>query len=185
MERDTSTILEITDGARKSAYTREILKLLPDWFGNPQAFENYVRDVQKFPYFAAFVGEHCVGFFSVRVHYGHTGELYLCGVHPAYRNRGIGHALCTASEQYFLSCGCDCMVVKTLSDLVDYAPYRETRMFYKSVGFTELLTLTEMTEHARNMVRAVSVPVIADADNGYGGVQHHEQQRLVARAQEV
>lgn len=32
-----------------------------------------------------------------------------------------------------------------------------------------LLALTEMTEHARNMVRAVSVPVIADADNGYGG----------------
>ncbi|MGW9551161.1 isocitrate lyase/PEP mutase family protein [Citricoccus zhacaiensis] len=32
-----------------------------------------------------------------------------------------------------------------------------------------LLTATEMTEHARNMVRAVSVPVIADADNGYGG----------------
>ncbi len=144
MERDTCIILEITDGARKSAYTRAILKMLPDWFGNPQAFENYVRDVQKFPYFAAFVGEHCVIFFSVRVHYGHTGELYLCGVHPAYRNRGIGHALCTASEQYFLSCGCDCMVVKTLSDLVDYAPYRETRMFYKSVGFTELLTLTEM-----------------------------------------
>ncbi|MGO1532338.1 MAG: isocitrate lyase/PEP mutase family protein [Micrococcaceae bacterium] len=32
-----------------------------------------------------------------------------------------------------------------------------------------LLTLTEMTDHARNMVRSVSVPVIADADNGYGG----------------
>lgn len=32
-----------------------------------------------------------------------------------------------------------------------------------------LLTQTEMTEHARNMVRATSVPVIADADTGYGG----------------
>ncbi len=32
-----------------------------------------------------------------------------------------------------------------------------------------LLTQTEMTEHARNMVRAVSIPVIADADTGYGG----------------
>lgn len=32
-----------------------------------------------------------------------------------------------------------------------------------------LLTQTEMAEHARNMVRAVSVPVIADADTGYGG----------------
>jgi len=32
-----------------------------------------------------------------------------------------------------------------------------------------LLTQTEMTEHARNMVRATSAPIIADADTGYGG----------------
>jgi carboxyvinyl-carboxyphosphonate phosphorylmutase len=38
-----------------------------------------------------------------------------------------------------------------------------------------LLTQTEMCTHARDMVRAVKVPVIADADTGYGGllnVQH-------------
>jgi 2-methylisocitrate lyase-like PEP mutase family enzyme len=32
-----------------------------------------------------------------------------------------------------------------------------------------LLTQTEMTTHARDMVRAVDIPVIADADTGYGG----------------
>ena len=32
-----------------------------------------------------------------------------------------------------------------------------------------LMTQTEMTGHARDMVRAVGVPVIADADTGYGG----------------
>lgn len=32
-----------------------------------------------------------------------------------------------------------------------------------------LLSQTEMTEHARNMTRAVSIPIIADADTGYGG----------------
>lgn len=32
-----------------------------------------------------------------------------------------------------------------------------------------LLTQTEMTAHARDMVRAVNIPVIADADTGYGG----------------
>jgi 2-methylisocitrate lyase-like PEP mutase family enzyme len=32
-----------------------------------------------------------------------------------------------------------------------------------------LLSQTEMTEHARNMTRAVTIPVIADADTGYGG----------------
>lgn len=38
-----------------------------------------------------------------------------------------------------------------------------------------LLTQTEMTEHARNMTRAVSVPVIADADTGYGGPSNIER----------
>lgn len=32
-----------------------------------------------------------------------------------------------------------------------------------------LLSQTEMTEHARNMARAVAIPIIADADTGYGG----------------
>lgn len=32
-----------------------------------------------------------------------------------------------------------------------------------------LMTQTEMTEHARIMTRAVTIPVVADADTGYGG----------------
>lgn len=32
-----------------------------------------------------------------------------------------------------------------------------------------LMTQTEMADHARSMVRAVDIPVIADADTGYGG----------------
>lgn len=35
-----------------------------------------------------------------------------------------------------------------------------------------LLSQTEMTEHARNMTRAVSIPIIADADTGYGGLSN-------------
>lgn len=38
-----------------------------------------------------------------------------------------------------------------------------------------LLTQTEMTTHARDMVRAVGIPVIADADTGYGGVSNLER----------
>jgi 2-methylisocitrate lyase-like PEP mutase family enzyme len=38
-----------------------------------------------------------------------------------------------------------------------------------------LLTQTEMTTHARNFVRAVDIPVIADADTGYGGPANIER----------
>ena len=50
-----------------------------------------------------------------------------------------------------------------------------------------LLTQTEMATHARDMVRAVDVPVIADADTGYGGpaniertVQEYQQAGVAA-----
>ena len=38
-----------------------------------------------------------------------------------------------------------------------------------------LLTQTEMTTHARDMVRATTAPVIADADTGYGGPSNIER----------
>ncbi|MBU1312921.1 MAG: isocitrate lyase/PEP mutase family protein [Alphaproteobacteria bacterium] len=38
-----------------------------------------------------------------------------------------------------------------------------------------LMTLTEMTTHARNMTRVVSIPIIADADTGYGGPANIER----------
>lgn len=36
------------------------------------------------------------------------------------------------------------VLVKTLSDAIDYEPYARTRKFYTSVGFESLITLTEM-----------------------------------------
>ena len=44
-----------------------------------------------------------------------------------------------------------------------------TRLGQPDIG---LLTQTEMTTHARDMVRAVGIPVIADADTGYGGLSN-------------
>jgi 2-methylisocitrate lyase-like PEP mutase family enzyme len=38
-----------------------------------------------------------------------------------------------------------------------------------------LLTQTEMTSHARDMVRATGIPIIADADAGYGGPANIER----------
>lgn len=50
-----------------------------------------------------------------------------------------------------------------------------------------LLTMTEMARQAKNMAKAVSVPLIADGDNGYGGVlnvirtvQEYEQAGVAA-----
>ena len=87
---------------------------------------------------------HCIGFFAIKTHYGHTGDIYVCGVLPEYHHKGIGKALYHTAEAYLIQNGCKYVIVKTLSDAVCYEPYARTRAFYRSVGFEPLVTLTEM-----------------------------------------
>lgn len=139
----------IEDGAAKSAYARAVLEKLPEWFGNRTALNEYVAAVAGLPFWAALDGSGaCAGFFAAKTHYGHTGDIFVCGVLPEYQRMGIGKALYAMAEEYFAGAGCKYVIVKTLSDAVGYEPYARTRSFYKSVGFEPLITLTEMWDEA-------------------------------------
>lgn len=139
------TIVEIKDGRTKSFYTKEVLEKLPEWFGNKQALDDYAEKVAELPYWAALNKENsCIGFFSLKTHYGHTGDIFVCGVLPEYHCKGIGKALYNVVEAHLIQYGYKHVIVKTLSDTVSYQPYAKTREFYKSVGFEPLITLTEM-----------------------------------------
>lgn len=143
--REDYHITEIQDKKKKSTYTREVLESLPEWFGNKASLEEYVEKVQELPFWAALNEEDkCLGFFSARLHYGHTGDIYVCGVRPECHGMGIGKALYSEVERFFLEKDCKYAMVETLSDMVNYAPYEKTRRFYESVGFEPLITLTEM-----------------------------------------
>lgn len=138
-------IVEISQVEQKSLYARAVLESLPDWFGNRESLEEYVKGVCDLPFWAALDGEgKCLGFFSVRIHYGHTGDIYVCGVRPQCHRMGVGKALYSQAEQFFLEKGCKYAMVETLSEKVHYEPYEKTRLFYESVGFEPLITLTEM-----------------------------------------
>ncbi len=142
---DGIKVIRIQDNSKKSSYTEGILKKLPEWFGNEQALAEYVEKVQEYPYWAAIDRDgKSIGFFSVKIHYDHTGDIFVCGVLPEYQHEGIGKTLYDAVEQYFIGQECKYVIVKTLSDIVDFKPYEQTREFYKSVGFEPLITLTEM-----------------------------------------
>ena len=131
----------------KSIYTKSVLENLPEWFGNKEALDEYVIKVAELPYWAALNEDNkCIGFFSVKIHYGHTGDIFVCGVLPEYHYNGIGKTLYKMAESYFLQNGCKYVIVKTLSDRVNYQPYDKTREFYKQVGFDSLITLTEMCD---------------------------------------
>lgn len=137
-------IVEIDDDEMKSTYTNEILRTLPDWFGIEDAICDYVASAAKLPFWCAMDNGKAVGFVAVKIHYGHTGDIYVCGILPEYHRKGIGKMLLATAEAYFRQNGCRYVIVKTLSDTVCYEPYEHTRLFYLSVGFEELITLTEM-----------------------------------------
>ena len=66
----------------------------------------------------------------------------------------------------------DCLTARLIQQLGFDAVYMTgLGVTAKHLGTPDLgfLTQTEMASHARNMVRSVEIPVIADADTGYGG----------------
>ena len=137
-------IVEITEGQLKGQYAHPILGLLPEWFGIPEAVKEYVDTVPDYPFWAAFDREECIGFISLKTHFNKTGEIYVCGVVPGFQHKGVGKALIYEVEKYCQKANCDYIIVKTLSASVNYEPYERTRQFYRSVGFIELVTLTEI-----------------------------------------
>lgn len=138
-------IIEIKEREKKSLYTKEILEKLPEWFGNKQALDDYVEKVRELMYWVALnESNKCIGFFAVKIHYRYTGDIFVCGVLPEHQHNGIGKALYNVVENYFIQIGCKYVIVKTLSDVVNFKPYVQTREFYKSIGFESLITLTEM-----------------------------------------
>lgn len=146
METDTTIrYIEVRDGAAKSAYTRKVLEGLPQWFGNEQALNGYVADVAPLHFWAAMdANDQCVGFFAVKTHYGHTGDIYVCGVQQEHHRSGIGRALYRLAEAHFIQIGCKHIIVKTLSDISPNESYKKTRKFYEGVGFEPLITLPEL-----------------------------------------
>jgi ribosomal protein S18 acetylase RimI-like enzyme len=137
-------IMKIHDNNKKAEYTNRILRKLPEWFGIEEGLLEYVNTVHKYPFWAAFTNENCIGFFSGKIHYNRTGDIYVCGIDPEYHGKGIGTLLYKEAEKYFIKNNCKYIIVKTISEIDPDENYGKTRKFYKKAGFEELITLTEM-----------------------------------------
>lgn len=136
---------EINDTKQKSDFTLDILKKLPQWFSDKKAVKEYAGKVRELPFWAALNEQNiCTGFLAAQAHYGHTAEIYVCGVVTEYQHKGIGKKLYYLMEKHFKELGFKHIIVKTLSEKADSKEYAETRKFYKNVGFEPLITLTEM-----------------------------------------
>ena len=137
-------ILEVADGIIKKKYAEQILRLLPEWFGDEKSLVEYTLTVDQHPFFGAFNNGACVGFASGTIHHNRTGDICVCGIHPNHHRKGIGRKLYHTLEQYFITQGCEYVMVKTLSPARPDKHYALTRKFYEAIGFVDFYTNHEM-----------------------------------------
>ena len=86
-------INRIDDDTARTAVARSILESLPDWFGIPEATEEYIADSKNRPFFCAYDGEKPIGFLYLKETGRHTVELAVMGVRKEYHRQGIGRKL--------------------------------------------------------------------------------------------
>lgn len=129
-------IRQVMDSREKQAIARTVLEALPEWFGIPEAREDYIAKSAAQTFFGAFDGEKPVGFLCLAETGKDTVELSVCGVRKEYHRRGIGRELFTGAKAFAMKSGYSFLQVKTVQ-MGKYAEYDATNRFYLSLGFRE------------------------------------------------
>ena len=121
----------------KRRISREILESLPEWFGIPEAREEYIAESAGQTFFAAEKDENAVGFLCLKQTGPKAVELAVMGVRREAHRQGIGTALAEAAREEARLQGNTLMQVKTVA-MGHYVEYDATNRFYQSLGFQEL-----------------------------------------------
>lgn len=130
-------IKQIDCDTEKRNITRTILESLPDWFGIPQAREEYIAGSKGKTFFCSFDEEIPVGFIYLKETGRHTVELAVMGVLKEYHRLGIGRKLFDEAKKEAKQQGYSFLQVKTVQ-MGRYTNYDDTNRFYLSLGFVEL-----------------------------------------------
>ena len=130
-------IQKIDSDIEKRNIARTILEALPDWFGIPEATEEYIADSKSRPFFCAYDGDTPVGFLYLKETGRHTVELAVMGVLKEYHRQGVGRKLFAEAKNEAKRQGYSFIQVKTVQ-MGRYDIYDDTNRFYLSLGFKEL-----------------------------------------------
>lgn len=130
------TVRQVDDRQEKQAIARLVLEALPEWFGNPEPREDYIRSSAAQPFFAAFDGEKPVGFLCLKETGRATAELCVMGILKEYHRRGLGTRLFAEARACAAEKGYAFLQVKTVQ-MGRYKEYDDTNRFYLSLGFQE------------------------------------------------
>lgn len=158
MER--SVAVREVDGGAGSVCT-EILRLLPTWFGVPEANEDYAATAETHPGVIASVGGDDVGITTLKHHSPYAAEIYLMAVKPAFHRAGIGRTMLRTFEARLATDGVEFLQVKTLSASRPHEGYANTRAFWLSCGFRpleEFPSLWDPANPALQLIKTVNTP---------------------------
>ena len=129
-------IKQIFDENEKRQITRYILESLTNWFGIPEAREDYIEKSAGQNFFASIEDSAPIGFLYLKETGKDTVELYVMGVLKEYHRRGVGRELFEAAKSSALKSGYSFIQVKTVQ-MGKYEEYNKTNLFYKNMGFKE------------------------------------------------
>ncbi len=111
---------------------------MPNWFGVEASIVDYVEQVKKMTFYAAFDSDNPIGFVAIKVHNSFAAEVCVMGVLKEYHRQGIGKQLIKSCETYCKENGIEFLTVKTLDQSRESKSYEKTRLFYQLVGFKPL-----------------------------------------------
>ncbi len=129
-------IIQLTEGEAKQQAARAVLEALPEWFGIPEAREQYIRESAEQRFFCAQENGQPIGFLALKQTGKATVELAVMGVLKPYHRQGVGRALFEASKGAACEAGYSFMQVKTV-EMGRYEEYDRTNRFYLALGFQE------------------------------------------------
>ena len=129
-------IIQVENNKEKEMISRTILEALPDWFGLPEAREEYIVNSVNQQFFAAVKEEKTIGFLCLKQTGKDTVEVSVMGVLKEFHRHGIGRKLFMKASEKAIKDGFSFIQVKTVQ-MGQYDNYDNTNKFYISLGFKE------------------------------------------------
>ena len=126
----------INHSKEKQKIARFVLESLPEWFGIPEAREQYIRESADEIVLASMEDDQPNGFLCLKETGKDTVELAVMGVLRECHRKGIGRELFEHAKQIAVEKGYSFLQVKTVQ-MGRYEEYDNTNRFYLSLGFKE------------------------------------------------
>jgi XTP/dITP diphosphohydrolase len=132
------TIAREHDPDAKERICRAILESLPDWFGIPEAIDQFCREVRALRMWVARAGDEVAGLATVLQHFPVTAELHLIAIRAEHHRAGLGERLLAEVEAHLRKKATRLLTVKTLAPSAGDRLYARTHRFYAAQGFVPL-----------------------------------------------